>query len=66
MDAPTVYLQKCCPLCRSIDLKPVKSEQNLFPDGVRAEVEEFNKTWVQLLRCNNCGFGFLNDISVFQ
>jgi 2-polyprenyl-3-methyl-5-hydroxy-6-metoxy-1,4-benzoquinol methylase len=31
---------------------------------VRSEVEEFNKTWIQLMKCNHCDFGFTKEIPV--
>jgi 2-polyprenyl-3-methyl-5-hydroxy-6-metoxy-1,4-benzoquinol methylase len=59
---PEVYLQKNCPLCGSNKSHPVKSEQNLFPAGMADEVRSFDGTWIQLMECRDCGFGFSKEI----
>jgi len=59
---PMVYLQKHCPVCHSENLKPVKSERNEFKNDVDKDVYIFDKTWVQLLKCNDCTFAFSKEI----
>lgn len=58
----TVHLLNECPLCKSTDHKPVKTERNNFPNGMHDEVLAFNNTWIQLLKCNDCSFRFTKEI----
>lgn len=57
-----VCIQKNCPLCRSLNVRPVKNEQNDFANHHKALIRAFDKSWVQLLECNNCGFAFCKEI----
>lgn len=58
----TVYLQKNCPICDSVKLKPVKTEQNLFSENDPPTVKKFSHSWVQLLECTNCHFAFCKEV----
>lgn len=61
-NCPQVYIQKSCPVCNSLKIKPVKSELNEFKPDVHEDVYAFNKTWVQLLKCKTCSFAFAKEI----
>lgn len=63
---PQVFIQKNCPICQSVDVKPVKSELNKFKPDVHEDVYIFTDTWVQLLRCNKCSFAFCKEIPSSQ
>jgi SAM-dependent methyltransferase len=57
-----VYIQKKCPLCYSLSVRPVANEQNDFANHPKALIQSFDKSWVQLLECSHCGFAFCKEI----
>lgn len=57
-----VVLLKNCPLCKSNNTTPIKSEKNQFYGNEHPEVLVFDKVWVQLLRCDDCSFAFCKEI----
>jgi 2-polyprenyl-3-methyl-5-hydroxy-6-metoxy-1,4-benzoquinol methylase len=60
--SPEVYLITNCPLCQSTHLRPGHSERNIFPKNAHDEVKAFSFSWIQLLKCDDCGFVFTKEI----
>lgn len=57
-----VKLINFCPLCTSSNFLPVLKERNHFPNNMHEEVKIFNNTWLTLLECQECSFGFTQEI----
>jgi len=57
----SVYLIKNCPLCGSVETKPILSEQCSFPSHAHPEVFAFHQCWSHLLQCQKCQFAFTQE-----
>jgi len=61
---PVVRLLKRCPICESKRTRPIRTEKNVFFEGIHPDVGVFTDTWSQLLKCLDCGFAFTKEIPV--
>lgn len=51
-----------CPLCDVNDLSFGGSEQCFFPEDAHDDVKIFDKAFISLSICNNCGFAFTQSL----
>ncbi len=59
---PLVKIRVNCPLCSSKNNYPIAFGQNSFDFKDRPLLAPFDKTWIQLLKCKDCGFAFTKEI----